>query len=397
MKSENVEIKKVLKSTALIIKRQEELSVLKGENFNVFSILGMEKKENETHSAFIFELLNPKGSHLMGAIFLELFLKQQNSMQHLDVSSVSVRTEKPIGNRDLLGETGGRVDIVITDHKNKTVCIENKIDAIDQDGQLARYCNYNQEKNKVFYLTLTGEEPNEKSGKDKISGKDYFIISYENDIVEWLEQCQKESYQFPILRETINQYLILIKKLTNQLSNDQMDKELREIIINNYKSASMINNTISEVELEYTGLFLDEVVKELENGLKKDFLISKSEDLKERWSGIYITNDNWPEGVAVKLEGASRVPCNKSIYGIQVGELNRDLLNIKLLQKKINLSNFRSTKAWAYYQDILDLSTSDQRARLFNVAERNALVKEVSIKLIELVNSSHEVLASFKK
>lgn len=45
----------------------------KGELFNTFSILKMETAENKTHSNFIAELLNPKGSHLKGSIFLERF------------------------------------------------------------------------------------------------------------------------------------------------------------------------------------------------------------------------------------------------------------------------------------------------------------------------------------
>ena len=31
--------------------RSIEISNLKGENFNIFSILGLERKENQTHSA----------------------------------------------------------------------------------------------------------------------------------------------------------------------------------------------------------------------------------------------------------------------------------------------------------------------------------------------------------
>lgn len=397
MRSENIEIEKILKRATQIIQRQEELSILKGENFNIFSILGMERKENETHSAFLSELLDPKGSHLMGSVFLELFLKQQNALHHLDFNSVSVRTEKPIGAKNLLSETGGRVDIILTDKGNKTICIENKIDAIDQEGQIARYCNYNTGKNQVLYLTLEGDDPDPISKLDKTSGKDFFNLSYKLDIIEWLEQCQKESYQFPILRETINQYLILIKKLTNQLSNDQMDKELREIIINNYNSAVVISSSVSKIELEVTELFLNDIKTKLKTDLGKGFCVEVSEDLKVNWSGIYITNVSWPDDVRVKLEGASTVPWSKSIYGIQVGKLDRVLLNKKFVQEDINLQSFRSSKAWAYYQDILDFRASDQRAVLFNEIERTALVDEVSAKLLELANSCYEVLTSFKK
>ena len=68
-------IKNLLESSGRVAKHQEEIKRLRGENFNVFSILGMESRENETHSAFVGELLNPNGSHYFGNCFLKLFLK----------------------------------------------------------------------------------------------------------------------------------------------------------------------------------------------------------------------------------------------------------------------------------------------------------------------------------
>lgn len=46
----------------------------RGDFFNVFSILGMERKEVETHSAFLAELLNPNGNHGLGNKFLTTFI-----------------------------------------------------------------------------------------------------------------------------------------------------------------------------------------------------------------------------------------------------------------------------------------------------------------------------------
>ena len=68
-------IKTLLHNTSRIVKHQEEIKALRGENFNIFSILKMESKENATHSAFLGELLNPDGSHLLKNIFLKHFLR----------------------------------------------------------------------------------------------------------------------------------------------------------------------------------------------------------------------------------------------------------------------------------------------------------------------------------
>ena len=65
----------LLNDVQKIVHQQEEIKILRGENFNIFSILKMESKENVTHSAFLGELLNPEGSHLLKKIFLAHFLK----------------------------------------------------------------------------------------------------------------------------------------------------------------------------------------------------------------------------------------------------------------------------------------------------------------------------------
>lgn len=67
-------IEKLLSDTSE--NRTKALEKLKesGENFNIFSILKMESKENDTHSAFLGELLNPNGSHLKEDLFLSAFV-----------------------------------------------------------------------------------------------------------------------------------------------------------------------------------------------------------------------------------------------------------------------------------------------------------------------------------
>ena len=71
------EIKALLSGVSEIKKKYDEIAILTGENFNVFNILGLSTKEVRTHSAFIAELLNPKGSHGQGDTFLKLFVEQQ--------------------------------------------------------------------------------------------------------------------------------------------------------------------------------------------------------------------------------------------------------------------------------------------------------------------------------
>ncbi|WP_313112089.1 PD-(D/E)XK nuclease family protein [Aequorivita sediminis] len=376
----------LLSDTARIIKHQEEIAILKGETFNVFSILNMEYRENETHSAFLGELLNPKGSHCMGPVFLKCFLKQLDVEEHINLDTAKVVLEKSLGARNDKTVLGGRVDIYIEDKEGKSVCIENKIHAADQDVQIARYCNHNAEYNKVYYLNLEGDSPSKKSYRKKIVDQDFFIISYKVDVLEWLEQCEKEATQFPILRETIKQYSILIKKLTNQLSDHSMEQEVKNTIIANYKAAGVIASTIPTIELEYTEKFISEVVEKLRKILSEDFSVTMSEDLNKAWSGITIRNKNWPKDVIIKLEGASKIPWGNSIYGVHCHKRNFDRLKIKNSLKEVQLvqSGYNETEYWPYYKVVLRLRTPDQRSRLFNEFERAALINEITDKLSEL-------------
>jgi hypothetical protein len=121
----------LLQTARIIIENQKEEEKIKGEKFNVFSILKMETKENETHSAFLGKLLNPAGSHLMRNIFLNHFLEDINDTI-LDRNSIRVILEKNIGpvfinENEPLKSTGGRIDIYLEDKNGNTISIENKI------------------------------------------------------------------------------------------------------------------------------------------------------------------------------------------------------------------------------------------------------------------------------
>jgi hypothetical protein len=119
------------------------------------------------------------------------------------------------------------------------ICIENKIHAGDQEFQIKRYCSCKTAKNTVYYLTLTGEEPSEFSREELKSDDDYILISYKEHIQKWLELCLKEVVNFTNLRETINQYILLIKKLTYTLNKEQQ-VELTSIMLNNLEEAKYV-------------------------------------------------------------------------------------------------------------------------------------------------------------
>lgn len=228
--SEIIEISQILNETNTIFDSYKRVAEATGENFNIFSILQVESDEVGTHSRFIAELLSRKGRHGQKEKFLTLF--NQRFLNDFDFSpeKSEIIVEYHIGKVEI--ENGGRIDILIKDVKNNIIMIENKIYAGEQHNQLLRYKNAFPN-GKLFYLTLFGKDSSQKSSLDI-----YETLSYETDIIGWLEDCKKESVNIPILRETISQYINLIKKLTHQNLNKKMNQDIIDRVLKDKNSLS---------------------------------------------------------------------------------------------------------------------------------------------------------------
>ena len=252
-----------------------------GENFNLFQILGMETAEVKTHSKFLAELLNPKGSHEQGDKFLSIFVNYLNISNvisegydksdlllenRLEFNSVkaNVEVEKYIGKKTI--DEGGRVDILITDIENRLICIENKIYADEQENQLLRYRNFGTKFNDcyLFFLTLEG---NQCSTIPEDDGKRVYTISYKRHIIDWLELCKKEAVDFPILRETIGQYINLIKKLTHQTTNKRMEKDIQNMILNNFEESQIVFQNYENALINKFSFIIKGIAKRIETFL----------------------------------------------------------------------------------------------------------------------------------
>lgn len=167
----------LLEQISIINRLYKRIIHLSGENFNIFKIIGLTSEEVRIHSSFIAELLNPAGSHGQGGLFLNLFIKELNSNINLNSNEAFVEVEKSIGIKK--EDEGGRIDIFISDKSGKSIIIENKIWAGDQENQLMRYDNFGKKSKcpyELLYLTLDGKDASEKSvGNNTIN---YNRISY---------------------------------------------------------------------------------------------------------------------------------------------------------------------------------------------------------------------------
>lgn len=253
-------IKSLLRQVSIIQKKYSDLAEYSGEHYNVFDILGV-RSDELSHSAILVNLLDARGKHGQKDTFLKLFIEQikpllENSKysEHInsfDTGNSIANKEIHIGQVNLQTAEGGRVDIVVRSG-DKHIIIENKIYACDQHQQLIRYDNQ-YKKDPIVYLTLNGDTPSEASKGNLILGTDFICISYKVDISIWLEKCIKEMANKPIIRETLNQYLFLIKSLTNQSNNNKMSDEILKILMKDkdcFESFATLINSQNKLKSE---------------------------------------------------------------------------------------------------------------------------------------------------
>lgn len=262
------ELTKLIKQVSEILvreKTQQEEKRKRGEKFNIFEILGLQTSEVRLHSAIIAELLNPNGNHGLGDKFLKAFINDviaKKSPFSINTTTTEVFVEYPIGSISEDYTEGGRIDILLKDNDKQTIIIENKIYAGDQKFQLLRYNNYacktarlSKGQYIILYLTLDGGKASDDSlGKEDF---EYFCINYREDVLTWLEHCLCIAALYPLVRETIQQYINNIKTILAIMENDNTEK-LMELLT----SAENIETTISIIRQGW----------EIQNHIRKNFV-----------------------------------------------------------------------------------------------------------------------------
>ena len=242
----------------------------RGDNFNVFSVLGLQTSEVRLHSALIAELLSPDGGHGLGDKFIKAFLDVLNKHYEepfcFDTESAKVIVEHNIGSISENYESGGRIDLFIQDKNSQTIIIENKIYAGDQYRQMFRYYEYAKEELKLkddqvklLYLTLDRDDPSDDSlGNSNVK---YTSISYRDEILDWLNRGIEISALFPIVRETIRQYITTLNNILSIMGNENNDKMIETLLAseNNLSTALAIMNSGLKKRL------IDDFVEKLRN------------------------------------------------------------------------------------------------------------------------------------
>ena len=267
--------------------KHEALAAASGERLNLFAILGRETDEVHTHTGILSELLNPKGTHGQGAVFLRLFAEQHLNIEDLKLDDSSVRREVAISEEsraDILMEVG-----------DTGIVIENKIHAGDQTKQLERYHAYVADRYsrfKVFYLTLHGNDPSDGS-LGNLSRDAVACVSYESDVLAWLDDCIKEVVRVPQIREILAHYQALLRKLTGKATGE-LTMDLKKLLGQKSVQDGRYNFEVAPAIAEAMTAFSIETEWEFWKALKKQLLkagddgpwkLTLAEDIKDASNG----------------------------------------------------------------------------------------------------------------
>ena len=294
---------------------QQEERNRKGENFNLFSILSIERYELK-HSALIANLLDPKGSHGCGDAFLRAFFEialKGTAYPFESSTPLDSRTEHYTG--PIAGDTGGRIDILVKS-SHYGLIIENKIYAGDQDKQLIRYDNYGKE---IFgadgyllvYLTLYGYDASKESTATKSAEEvGYLRLSYAEDILRWLEQCARLAYDKPLVRESLNQYIRTIKQLTYQDMNEENIQTIIDLAVDHPEVVATLSSKRDAIAQGIRKKYIFDKLKEYAD--QKGWLYDDSESsYNEEEPKIRFRKEGWDGSIIISADSENK----KSNYG----------------------------------------------------------------------------------
>ena len=371
-------------------------------DYNVFDVL--ETKEVK-HSKFIASLLDPKGLHYQGDLFLREFINACGISDFgLDISNTQVCRES------------NNIDIYITDG-NKHIIIENKLWTGDHDKQVARYIqiiadkiekgvNKQDLKDRILVLYLTPKSFNiETLGGIKTIEKDCLItekdyggisvkykhITYENEILNWLNAIKAEIINLTDLNVLITQYEKAVKNLTNQ-GEKMANAKVKEQIKENYELCAEIYDNFKSAEIELTNNFFKEVCEKLENDpeIKNNWTLSSNKFENKNICVIEITPKelNYSKYFRFVVE---RKP-DEILYGFLKNKILDDFLKNN---DEFKLENMKiQTQYFEWYLKADDFAFEKMELKVFilnNIKNENGVEKYMN-KILSDIKKSKDKL-----
>jgi hypothetical protein len=201
---------------------QRQLDERLATGFNVFDLI--EPDENKL-SDVLSDLLNPKGNHGQGDLFLQLLFEKLDL--HPDAKLKKDATVK----REATVKNHRRVDVLID--AGILVAIENKVDSDEQQDQVKDYlehlsaCRPGQSiPNTLIYLTPNRRPPTSLSNSEleiHQESRRLHCWSYQDELCDWLEVCRRDCKAQKI-RDFLSDFIAYIKSDLKRESESNQEK-----------------------------------------------------------------------------------------------------------------------------------------------------------------------------
>lgn len=410
-------MEKFLYNLKLIYNKYKVIDGLKSD-FNVFDLIINPYDEVHLHSRMIYSILTERKFQKQ---FLMSFLNSidvslSDDVSFSDLKNISVEKEKAISN--------GRVDLFISfkiKNISYNVLIENKLLAGDQPEQMDRYLSYMNssypnDNNYVCYLTLDGSAPSEDSTKRSDEIK---LISYDSEIMNWIEECIKIASREPGVREVLIQYSSLLERLTGKDVDFIM--ELKEYLLKdpeNFISANSMIPALNDAKAELQLRFWTKLEKSLdlmfENfsniNYKKMNINNELGNLhqfytKSKVNALYKSRNSGCYGINYSLDatkyigdGLFRVEYNKYdgvYYGLKKmkdKKMDENSEEYKIFSEKFKPKEFKTSPWWFVWKYI---NINGNRLNFLNMDKDLSYVLFDESKLDDFIKSITIEIGSF--
>jgi len=193
------------------IKKQEQQKLRGLNDYNMVNVVRKANHEVGMHSNVLYSLLDPKGLHYQGDLFLSLFIEHVLKMPLDDFGEdIEVRAEE-------ITTANRRIDFTIKSSKHY-IGIEMKVNASDKKDQIKDYYEYlveeakndNLQHVKMYYLTKFGTQPStDSAGTTTVE-----MISFKQHILSWIDYCQHEIRNIANLNLAFEDYRNIVHKIT---------------------------------------------------------------------------------------------------------------------------------------------------------------------------------------
>lgn len=275
-------LKAVTFKIATLKEARKKFSAQLAPDFNLFDYL---RSDEMGISKIIADLLDPKGNHGQGDVFLQIFAKKLEREWIASADDWRVVTEQQANGQR-------RIDMYLESHVG-VIGIENKPWATDQKHQLCDYAGYLENKagsRKWLLIYLGNCEPSadsiSKEKRETLEKSGNLVFLTFQELVGWLDACTGKTKAI-VVRVFIEELSKFVRININGEPDMSEEKEIIDEIrksSENIASAFHISNALTGLKQELLRVFHDELKQELE---KKGFQLNWDSGMSQGW-GRYV-------------------------------------------------------------------------------------------------------------